>query len=41
LKANDIFVYKAILTHCLVSDYTTHQPDGVHIEAHCTCGEKL
>jgi len=21
--------------------YTTHQTDGVHIEAHCTCGEKL
>jgi len=21
--------------------YTTHQPDGVHIEAHCTGREKL
>jgi hypothetical protein len=25
----------------LVSYYTTHQPDGVHIEARCTCGKKL
>jgi len=28
-------------SHYLVGYYTTHQPDGVHIEAHCTCGEKL
>jgi hypothetical protein len=28
-------------SHYLVACYTTHQPDGVHIEAHCTCGEKL
>jgi hypothetical protein len=27
--------------HYLIGYYTTHQPDGVHIEAHCTCGEKL
>jgi hypothetical protein len=29
------------LSHYLVGYYTTHQPDGTHIEAHCTCGEKL
>jgi hypothetical protein len=29
------------LSHYLVGYNTTHQPDGVHIEAHCTCGEKL
>jgi hypothetical protein len=29
------------LSRYLVGYYTTHQPDGVHIEAHCTCGEKL
>jgi hypothetical protein len=28
-------------SHYLVGYYTTHQPDGVHIKAHCTCGEKL
>jgi hypothetical protein len=28
-------------SHNLVGYYTTHQPDGVHIEAHCTCGVKL
>ena len=28
-------------SHYLISYYTTHRPDGVHIEAHCTCGEKL
>jgi hypothetical protein len=27
--------------HYLVGRYTTRQPDGVHIEARCTCGEKL
>jgi hypothetical protein len=29
------------LSHYLVSHDTTHQPDGVHVEAHYTCGEKL
>jgi hypothetical protein len=28
-------------SHYLVSYYTTHRPDGVHIEARCTCGKKL
>ena len=28
-------------SHYLVGYYTTHQPDGVHIEVHCTCGEKI
>ena len=28
-------------SHYLVGYYTTHQSDGVHIEAHCTCGMKL
>jgi len=28
-------------SHYLVGHFTTHQPDGVHVEAHCTCGEKL
>jgi hypothetical protein len=28
-------------SHYLVGYYTTHRPDGVPIEAHCTCGEKL
>ena len=28
-------------SHYLVGYYTTHQLDGVHIEAHCTCGVKL
>jgi hypothetical protein len=32
---------KDALFHSLVGHYTTHQSDGVHIEAHCTCGEKL
>ena len=27
--------------HYLAGYHTIHQPDGVHIEAHCTCGEKL
>jgi hypothetical protein len=31
----------SIYSHYLVGYYTTHPPDGVHIEAHCTCGEKL
>jgi hypothetical protein len=29
------------ITHYLVGFYTTHQSDGTHIEAHCTCREKL
>jgi hypothetical protein len=29
------------ISRYLVGYYTTHQLDGVHIEAHCTCGEKL
>ena len=28
-------------SHYLIGHYTTHQTDGVHIEAHCTCGMKL
>jgi hypothetical protein len=28
-------------SHYLVGHYTTHQPDGVHLSAHCICGEKL
>jgi hypothetical protein len=28
-------------THYLAGYYTTHQPDGVHIEARCTCGAKF
>ena len=28
-------------SHYLIGHYTTHQPDGVHIEAHWTCGVKL
>ena len=27
--------------HYLVGRYVTHRLDGVHIEAHCTCGVKL
>ena len=29
---------KNTLSHYLVGYYITHQPDGVHIEACCTCG---
>ena len=29
------------LSHYQAGYYTTHQPDGVHMEARCTCGEKL
>jgi hypothetical protein len=29
------------ISHYLVGRYITHQPDGVHIEARCTCGVKL
>jgi hypothetical protein len=25
----------------LAARYVTHKPDGVHVEAHCTCGVKL
>jgi hypothetical protein len=31
----------SLYSHYLVGYYSTQQPDGVHIEAHCTCGEKL
>jgi hypothetical protein len=34
-------MFKAILSYYLVGYYTTHRPNGVHIEVHCTCGEKL
>jgi hypothetical protein len=36
-----ITMFLEINSHYLVGYYTTHQPDGVHIEAYCTCGEKL
>ena len=29
------------IQHYLVGRYVTHRPDGVHIEARCTCGVKL
>jgi hypothetical protein len=29
------------IPHYLVGRYITHQPDGVHIEARCSCGVKL
>jgi hypothetical protein len=32
---------KSTISHYLVGYYTTHQPDSVHIEAHCTCGVKF
>jgi hypothetical protein len=28
-------------SHYLVDHYITHQPDDVHLSAHCPCGEKL
>jgi hypothetical protein len=28
-------------SHYLVGYYTTHQLDGVHLSARCTCGEKI
>jgi hypothetical protein len=28
-------------SHYLIGYYTTHQLDGIHIEARGTCGEKL
>jgi len=31
---------KDTLSQQLVGYYTTHQPDGVHIEARCTCEVK-
>jgi hypothetical protein len=34
-------MFRDTLSHYLVGYYTTHQPDGEHIEAHCTCGERL
>jgi hypothetical protein len=34
-------MFTVTLSHFLIGYYITHQPDGVHIEAHCTCGEKL
>lgn len=27
--------------HYLAGPYTTHQPDGIHLEARCTCRAKL
>jgi hypothetical protein len=36
-----LHVSKETNSHYLVGYYTTHQPDGVHLSAHCTCGEKL
>jgi len=30
-----------IVGHYLAGRYVTHQPDGVHVEARCTCGVKL
>jgi hypothetical protein len=41
LNSSIITMSEVILSHYLVGYYTTHQPDRVHIEAHCTCGEKL
>jgi hypothetical protein len=29
------------LSHYLFGYYATHQPDGVHLSTHCTCGMKL
>jgi hypothetical protein len=29
------------LSHYLAGYYATHQPDGVHLSTHCTCGMKL
>jgi hypothetical protein len=30
-----------IVGHFLAGRYVTHQFDGVHVEARCTCGVKL
>jgi len=27
--------------HSLIGRYVTHQPDGMHVAACCTCGVKL
>ena len=32
---------KDTIFHYMASYYTTHQPDGVQLSAHYTCGEKL
>jgi hypothetical protein len=40
LSQNVITLYKDTLSQQLVGYYTTHQPDGVHIEARCTCEVK-
>jgi hypothetical protein len=34
-------MFKDTISHYLVGYYNIYQPDGVHIEARCTCGEKL
>jgi hypothetical protein len=34
-------MFKDTLSHYLVGYYTTHQPDGVHLSARFTCGEKF
>jgi len=31
----------SINSHYHIGHYTTHQPDGVQLSAHFTCGEKL
>jgi hypothetical protein len=36
-----VTMFTNALSHYLVGYYTTHQQEGVHIEAHCTCGEKI
>lgn len=41
LNSRIITMSEVILSHYLVGYYTTRQPDGTHIEAHCTCGDKL
>jgi hypothetical protein len=41
LNSSIITMSEVILSHYLVGYYTTHQPDGVHLSAHCTCKEKL
>lgn len=32
---------KETIFHYMVSYFSTHQPDGVHLSARCTYGEKL
>jgi hypothetical protein len=41
LNSAVITMFRNYLSHYLVGSYTTHQPNGVHIEARCTCGMKL